>query len=97
MNVSDIKDIIELVICTLGVVIPLAFLIVGHYDKKRHHLAEQVIAYYCLQEEAVKWIKELNPNEKKVKEQLRQRAQTNALNVKNTYPDIAIKEASRYL
>lgn len=97
MTIHDFKDILELMICVMGVVIPLVMLIKEHYAKKKHRLAEQVIAYYCLQEEAIKWIKELNPNEKKVKEQLRQRAEASDLNFLNVYPNMAIKEASDYL
>ena len=78
----DIKDILELIICVLGVIIPLCMLIKEHFDKKRTELAEQVIAYYYLQEEAVKWIKELSPYEKKTKEALRKRAQNNEENNK---------------
>lgn len=97
MSINDFKDILELVICVLGVIIPLVMLIKEHYAKKRRKLAEQVIAYYCLQEEAIKWIKELCPNEKNIKGQLRQRAEANELNTLNVYPNMAIKEASKYL
>ena len=47
MELKDLKDILELIICVLGVIIPLVFLIKEHYDKKKRRLAEQVIAYYC--------------------------------------------------
>lgn len=97
LSMNDIRNIMELTICVLGVVIPLWILIKEHFDKKRTKLAEQVIAYYCLQEEAIKWIKELSPNEKKVKEQLRKRAQNNEDNNRHIYPDMAIKEAEKYL
>lgn len=97
MTICDFKDIIELTISVMGVVIPLVMLIKEHYAKKRHKLAEQVIAYYCLQEEAIKWIKELSPNEKKVKEQLRQRAKANEQNFLKSYPKMTLKEASNYL
>lgn len=97
MTIHDIKDILELVICVMGIVIPLVVLIKERSERKRRKLAEQVIAYYCLQEEAIKWIKELSPNEKKVKEQLRQRAEASDLNILKAYPNMAIKEASDYL
>lgn len=97
MSIQDIKDIIELVICVMGVVIPFVMLIKEHYAKKRRELAEQVIAYYCLQEEAIAWIKALAPNEKKVKEELRKRTQNHADNVHRTYPSMALREASDYL
>ncbi len=93
----DIKDILELIICVLGVIIPLCMLIKEHFDKKRTELAEQVIAYYYLQEEAVKWIKELSPYEKKTKEALRKRAQNNEENNRHIYPDMTAKEAEIYL
>ena len=96
-SMNDIKEILELIICVLGVVIPLVVLIIEHFDKKRTKLAEQVIAYYCLQEEAVKWIQELAPNEKKVKEQLRKRAENHEENNRRIYPTIAVKEAEKYL
>lgn len=95
MGISDFKDILELVICIMGVIIPLVMLIKEHGDKKRRKLAEQVIAYYCLQEEAIKWIKELSPNEKKVKERLRQRSAASQQNILNIYPNMAINEASK--
>lgn len=97
ISMNDIKEILELIICVLGVVIPLVGLIIAHFDKKRKKLAEQVIAYYCLQEEAVKWIQELAPNEKKVKEQLRKRAENHEENNRRIYPTIAVKEAEKYL
>lgn len=97
ISMNDIKEILELIICVLGVVIPLVVLIIAHFDKKRMKLAEQVIAYYCLQEEAVKWIQELAPNEKKVKEQLRKRAENHEENNRRIYPTIAVKEAEKYL
>ena len=97
LTMNDTKELLELIICVLGVIIPLCMLIKEHFDKKRTNLARQVIAYYCLQEEAVKWIQELSPNEKKVKEQLRKRAQNNEANNQRIYPDMAIKEAERYL
>lgn len=97
ISMNDIKEILELIICVLGVVIPLAVLIIAHFDKKRTKLAEQVIVYYCLQEEAVKWIQELAPNEKKVKEQLRKRAENHEENNRRIYPTIAVKEAEKYL
>lgn len=93
----DVMDILELVICVLGVVIPLCVVIIEHYDKKKTQLAEQVIAYYYLQEEAIKWIKELSPNEKKLKEALRKRAQNNEENNRHIYPDMSAKEAEKYL
>ena len=97
MEIKDIIDFLELLICILGVVIPLVFLIKEHYNKDRRKLAEQVIAYYCLQEEAIKWIKELKPEEKKVKENLRNRAQQHTDNVHRKYPCMALREASDYL
>ncbi len=97
MGADDIKDLLELIICVLGVVIPLFFLIKERYDKKRRKLAQQVIAYHCLQEEAVEWIKALAPTEKKVKEQLRERASKHKDNVAQIYPKMATKEASKYL
>lgn len=97
MSLKDWKDIIELIISILGVVIPLIVLIKEHYGKEKRKLAEQVIAYYCLQEEAIAWIKMLSPNEKKVKEELRKRAQNHADNVHRTYPCMALREASDYL
>ena len=97
MTIHVFKDILELVICVLGVAIPLVILIKEHYSKKKSKLAEQVIAYYCLQEEAIAWIKMLAPNEKKVKEELRKRAQSHADNVHRTYPSMALREASDYL
>lgn len=97
MGVDDIKELLELIICVLGVVIPLFFLIKEHYGKKKRELAQQVIAYYCLQEEAVKWIKTLAPTEKKVKEQLRDRASKHEDNTAHIYPKMAIREASKYL
>lgn len=97
MSIQDIKSIIELAISVMGVVIPLVMLIKEHYAKKRRELAEQVIAYYCLQEEAIAWIKALAPNEKKVKEELRKRAQKHADNVHRTYPSMALREVSNYL
>lgn len=97
MSIQDIKSIIELSISVMGVVIPLVMLIKEHYAKKRRELAEQVIAYYCLQEEAIAWIKALAPNEKKVKEKLRKRAQKHADNVHRTYPSMALREVSNYL
>lgn len=97
INMNDIKDILELAICVMGVLIPLCLVIIEHFDKKRTKLAEQVIAYYCLQEEAVKWIKELSPEEKKVKEQLRKRAQDNEENNRHIYPTMAVKEAEKHL
>lgn len=39
----------------------------------------------------------LAPNEKKVKEELRKRAQSHADNVHRTYPSMALREASDYL
>lgn len=97
MTISDFKEILELFICVMGVVIPLIMLIKEYFAKKRHKLAEQVIAYYCLQEEAIKWIKELAPEEKKVKENLRTRAQQHTDNVHRTYPCMALREASDFL
>lgn len=97
ISMNDIKEILELIICVLGVIIPLVVLIIEYFDKKRTKLAEQVIAYYCLQEEAVKWIQELAPNEKKVKEQLRKRAENHEENNRRIYPTIAVKEAEKYL
>ena len=35
MELKDLKDILELIICVLGVIIPLVFLIKEHYDKKK--------------------------------------------------------------
>lgn len=92
-------DVLELVLSILGIVIPLCVVICEHYSKKRKQLVEQVIAYYCLQEEAIKWIQEFNPNlkEKNVKEELRRRAQVNKKNMRKSYPKMAIKEAEKYL
>ncbi len=97
MEVNDIKDLLELIICVLGVVIPLFFLIKEHYGKKKRELAQQVIAYYCLQEEAVKWIETIASTAKKVKVQLRERASKHEDNVSHIYPKMTIKEASKYL
>lgn len=97
MTIQDYKDIMELVISALGVVIPLVILIKEHYAQKRRELAKQVIAYYCLQEEAIAWIKTLAPKEKKIKEKLRKRAQNHVDNVHRTYPSMALREASEYL
>ncbi len=97
LTINDIKDILELIISVLGVIIPLCILIKEHFDKKRTKLAKQVIAYYCLQEEAVKWIQELSPNEKKVKEELRNRAENNEANNQRIRPTMAVKEAEKYL
>ena len=44
ISMNDIKEILELIICVLGVVIPLVVLIIAHFDQKRTKLAEQVIA-----------------------------------------------------
>ncbi len=97
MELKDLKDILELIICVLGVIIPLVFLIKEHYDKKKRRLAEQVIAYYCLQEEAVAWIRSLDSNAKKVKEDLRNRAQNHKDNVHRTYPNMTLSKASELL
>ena len=97
MSIKDWKEIIELLVCVLGVTIPLVILIKEHYRKERQKLAEQVIAYYCLQEEAIAWIKQLAPNTKKVKENLRAKAQNHADNIHRTYPCMALREASEYL
>lgn len=97
MDLCSFKDILELVICVLGVVIPLVILIKEHYDKKKRKLAKQVIAYYCLQDEAIKWILSLDPSAKKVKEELRTRAQNNSNNVHRTYPKMSLSEASKFL
>lgn len=39
MTIHDFKDILELVICVLGVAIPLVILIKEHYSKKKSKLA----------------------------------------------------------
>lgn len=97
MTIHDYIDFFEFCIAVLGVVVPLCICIKEHYSKQRKELAEQVIAYWCLQEEAVKWISELSPDEKKVKLTLRQRAQHNKDNVHRTYPKMALREAADYL
>lgn len=66
--------------------------------KKIKTLAKQVIAYYSLEQEAVKEIQTMtNENIKTIKVRLRRAAQNNQENLENEYPSMTAKGARRYL
>ena len=68
-------------------------------DKNISLLAKQVIAYYSLEQEAVKEIQKYNPSEsaKTIKIRLRTAAKENKENLEQIYPSMTAKGARRYL
>ena len=91
-------SIIGLVLSIVGVIIPASLWILGRRDKKRRVLAEQVIAYYYLQEVAVDEIAKLTSRSKlTIKKDLREAASRHVDNKKSTYPKMTAKEAEKYL
>ena len=63
-------------------------------------LAKQVIAYYSLEQEAIKEIQSLSKvkeNAKTIKIRLRDAAKTNKENLENEYPSMTAKTARKYI
>ena len=97
-TIDVITKILGLILSIAGIAIPLVFLILGHRDKKRHKLAEQVIAYYYLQEVAIQKISDLTKQPAKtIKEDLRKQACDYADNKKSIRPTMTAKMAEKYL
>ena len=97
-KIDIIIRFLELLLSIAGIVIPLVVVIQAWRDKKRSKLAEQVIAYYYLQEEAINIIASLTSQAPKtIKTQIREKARDNVGNKMSIYPDMTPKEAEKYL
>ena len=67
-------------------------------DRQKKNLAKQVIAFYSLEQEAVKEIKAYTgENNKAIKVRLRKAAQQNDNNLEGTYPSMTAKRARTIL
>jgi len=95
---KTIETIIELCITVSGVLFALWLFL---RDKRRDtikQLANQVIAYNCLEQEYLEVLlhKKGTP-EKDVKVEMRRRAEKHEKNVNKVYPDMKPSEAKRHL
>ena len=100
MTTAEILNLIAPIIEILIAVLGLSFAIREYYKNKlnkvKKELIEQIIAYYYEEQEAVEWICQLTgENSKKIKMELRKRAQNNVENTNNIYPKLTSKEAER--
>ena len=95
---STIETIIELLITVGGAL--FAFWIFLH-DKRRDTiklLANQVIAYHCLEQEYLEVLSQKKgAPEKDVKVEMRKRAENHEKNVNKVYPDMKPSDAKRHL
>ncbi|MBO7210024.1 MAG: hypothetical protein J6V44_03305 [Methanobrevibacter sp.] len=91
-----IAPIIEILIAVVGFCIAVREYCKNKFNKAKKELIEQVSAYYYEEQEAVEWICQLTgENSKKIKMELRKRAQNNVENINNIYPKLTSKEAER--
>lgn len=95
---SSITSIIEMLIAVSGFVLVLKEYYKTKRNKTKKMLAEQVIAYYSEEQEAIKWIEELSPDKiPNLQKELRKKAQNNEHNLNNIYPKLTAKQAEDYL
>lgn len=90
--------LLEFILTLAGIIIPLVIVIISWRDKKRRQLAEQVIAYYYLQDEAVNEIAKITSQAPQtVKKQLRDKACHHPENKRCIYPNMTAKEAEDFM
>ena len=89
MDFVTIGALIECVVCTIGVSVPITILIVEHYRKERRKLQRQIWAFYCEEREAAEVIHKLENGKRSVKTimtELRDRAARSDINVDSIRP-----------
>lgn len=100
--ISVFLDWIE---CHIGFILTICGMLFAWYIyckevkcNKIRKLAEQVVAYYCLEQEAIKEIQsKTNESVKTIKIRLREKALRNENNGLNAYPSMTAKGAKREL
>ncbi len=68
-------------------------------DKNIQKLAKEVIAFYCIEQEAIKMLKEKMGDipEQTIQRKLRQKALNNENNLEGVRPDMSANSARKYL
>lgn len=93
-----IEQHIELLIAVASILFAWFIYCKNVKAKTIEKLSKQVIAYYCLEEEAISEIKShTNENEKTIKMRLREKAQKNNDNFEREYPSMTAKQSRNYL
>ena len=92
-----LEDHIGLIITCFALVFAFWVYLKDKRDNDKKKLAKQVIAFYALEQEAVKEIKtHTKDNAKTIMVRLRKAAQQNDNNLENEYPSMTAKAARRY-
>jgi len=95
---SSILSLLGIIIATTGFVMAVFEYFRNKRSKTVTYFAKQIIGFYSIEQEAIKWIHDLTKmNEQTIQRELRKRGEKNDNNLESVRPDMSASGARKYL